>query len=211
LKKTRPSIPKRLRLLGPLASLLPIALIVVAFALLYFLPSLFQKREFTLEGTPDKRAAQLPQFPLETKMTVIQAGKSGRTVGTKISLRDLLKESPVIVNFWATWCPPCIDEFPSLEVFGSQLSSSPQKTLPRLVTISVDDAASDVARMYKTLEFAPTMLVLHDPEGAVARQVGTTKFPETYLIGKDGATIHKWVGPQNWLAADVLRRLAQFK
>lgn len=192
-----------------LASLFPVALLGIGFAALYFLPPLFQKKHFKLEGTPDKRATELLPFPKETKFNVIQSGNSGLKVGSKVSLSELLKDSPLIINFWATWCPPCIDEFPSINVFSGQLDQPKDKKLPRLVTISVDEAASDVTKMYQTLDFTPSVLVLHDPNGVYARAIGTTKFPETYFLAQDGKPLYKWVGPQSWLSGDVLRKIAQ--
>lgn len=76
-----------------------------------------------------------------------------------------------------------------------------------LITISVDDRLDDITKLERTLDFKPTFSVLYDKDGELARSLGTTKFPETYLINKSGKILYKWLGPQNWLSEDVLRQL----
>jgi thiol-disulfide isomerase/thioredoxin len=113
----------------------------------------------------------------------------------------------LIVNFWATWCAPCIEELPALEALFRSLKEKNDPSLPGLVTLSVDEKASDVHRLFASLAFKPSFPVWHDVDGSFGESVGTTKFPETYWIGQDGKVKHKWLGPQNWLSDAVVRRL----
>jgi cytochrome c biogenesis protein CcmG, thiol:disulfide interchange protein DsbE len=125
---------------------------------------------------------------------------------SKITLAELAAHSTegLLVNFWATWCPPCLEELPALDYLNRQLERAPKGKMPLLVTISVDEAVEDVSGLFETLDFSPTLLVLHDPNGNFSAELGTTRFPETYWISPSGAIQYKWIGPQNWLSEEVL-------
>lgn len=120
----------------------------------------------------------------------------------------LESKAGVIINFWATWCPPCLEELPSLEMLERQLRKE-KEILPRLVTVSVDESVGHIATLFQGLDFSPSFLILFDTDANLSRSVGTTKFPETYWVGKDGTILHKWIGPQNWLDAGVLNKIRQ--
>ncbi|MCB9253941.1 MAG: TlpA family protein disulfide reductase [Bdellovibrionaceae bacterium] len=113
----------------------------------------------------------------------------------------------LIINFWATWCAPCLDELPSLEQLNRRLRNA--NVGPRFLTISVDETTAPIDQLFKTLEFRPSFLVLHDPDGDFARQLGTTRFPETYWIDRNGKILHRWIGPQDWLSKEVVDKLAE--
>ena len=89
------------------------------------------------------------------------------------------------------------------------LSKTIQKgsKVPTLITISVDDRIEDISKLESTLDFKPTFSVMYDREGELARTMGTTKFPETYLVNAQGKILYKWLGPQDWLSDDVLQQL----
>lgn len=129
------------------------------------------------------------------------------TLPKTITLRELTKKNPkgILVNFWATWCPPCIQEMPSLEYFHRKITAN----LPQLITVSVDEKPQDVFALFQTLDYPISLTVLHDPLGELSRRVGTSKFPETYWINSIGEIKYKWAGPQNWLGPDVLNVLAR--
>lgn len=171
------------------------------FALLVVLPQHLEKSHYTFPV-----GSSLPTaFPVEATLKWLQpVGKSG----VKTSLNELLKDLPkgALVNFWATWCPPCLEELPSLEYLNRQLKKHPN-TFPPLITISVDEKPEDVFTLFKSLDFKVSFTVLYDSEGKLAQSVGTTKFPETYWISPEGKILYKWVGPQDWLSPEVLNPL----
>jgi len=176
--------------------------ILVALAVL---PSYFRKSHF-LYTASESTPKEAMRFDLDRPF----ARLNRTALGEKTTLRKLMQDHPagVLINFWATWCPPCLDELPSLEQLHRQLEAKKDPKLPALVTISVDERPREVWELYKTLSFQPTFDVLYDPEGEYAQSLGTNKFPDTFWVGTDGTVRYKWLGPQDWASDAVLRRLA---
>ena len=114
---------------------------------------------------------------------------------------DDLKGKVVVLNFWATWCPPCIEEMPSLEKLHEALAS---KGLA-VVAVSVDERFSDIERFVD--EWNLTFTVLHDNGMKVSRSYQTFKYPETYIIDRNGRLKSKVVGERDWVAPSVIRDL----
>lgn len=104
----------------------------------------------------------------------------------------------VMVHFWATWCPPCVEELPTLErlyrsYFGKDLE---------ILAVSVDEGgAGAVGQFMQRNKFA--LPVLLNPDQSVARSYGTLKFPETYLIDRDGIVRRKIIGAADWTSPAV--------
>jgi|GEM_PF-733144 len=119
------------------------------------------------------------QFDLE-KMT-----------GGRLKLTEL-NDKVVFLNFWATWCPPCVEEMPSIRSLHAKLKSNEKF---EMLLVSADESWDPVRKFFGN-EPAP-FTVLLDPEGDVARQYGTIRFPETYVI-IDGRVRGFIEGPRNW-------------
>ena len=187
-------------------TILGFAIIAIFMGSLAFLPEVLRQKHYAV---PDKSAPEtLSQFPMTQKFRVLNIDAQKRvTVGKETTLEEVAKGRDLIINFWATWCPPCIEEFPSLEMLGRQLKATP--SLPLVVAISVDAKFEDVKELIPKLDFVPSFVVLHDPNGDFAMTVGTNKFPETYWVKANGKLVHKWPGPQEWLSRDVLSQLSR--
>jgi len=189
-----------------------ILVVVGLLVLLGFLPKWVRRTRFQYPSPQATDAAEKALFPLDHAFAVV-AGRANLPPALKgraqVTLGDLAALAPngLLVNFWATWCPPCLDELPGLDYLNRQLQLRSKEQLPMLVTISVDEASQDVTGLFETLDFSPTVLVLHDPNGYFSARMGTTRFPETYWVETNGAVRHKWIGPQNWLSEEVLGTL----
>jgi len=184
--------------------------IIGFFAILVAAPVIFSRWNYKFDDVGSVAETNNKSIPIQARLGVFRYAGFGKN--KRVTLEELLKaeEAPILVNFWATWCPPCLEELPSLESFYRQLSASTRNGKPlaaKLFTISVDDRLEDITSLESTLDFKPTFPVLHDREGELARSLGTTKFPETYLVNNKGEILYKWLGPQNWLSQDVLRQL----
>ncbi len=95
----------------------------------------------------------------------------------------------VVLNFWATWCPPCVTEMPSLE----RLSKLDKVTV---LTVSVDRDL-DILRNF-VAQHGLTLTVARDPERRLAARYGTYKYPETYILGPNGKVHDKMFGAVDW-------------
>jgi thiol-disulfide isomerase/thioredoxin len=179
-------------------------LIVIFLGLLYWVEPLLKQRTRSFEVSSSQNTPQTI-VPVDKLLVEIKSNKPVSLEGLLIQARR--PNGKLLVNFWATWCDPCIEEIPTLAALGSQMQNQSDEALPILVTISVDESAEAVRKFAKTLNRPLPFLVLHDPDGAFSRQLGVTKFPETFLIDSKGKILQKWIGPQDWLSLEVLQFL----
>ena len=107
----------------------------------------------------------------------------------------------VILNFWATWCPPCVEELPSMIDMQNRMRS---KGIV-VVGVSIDVDADAYHRFIKLRNV--NFVTVRDPEQKVAAMYGTTGWPESYVIDRKGVVRRKFVGPVNWNSPDVVQFL----
>ena len=111
----------------------------------------------------------------------------------------------VLLNFWATWCPPCRDEEPSLR----QLARAMDPGKFQLVAISVDEGGWPAIDKFFAGNPPPYAVAL-DQTARISQVYGTTKFPESYLIDSSGTLRLKFIGPRNWTDPAVFTLLASY-
>lgn len=100
----------------------------------------------------------------------------------------------VLVNFWATWCAPCVKEFPSLKGLVQKMQGQVV-----VLAISYDKQVEDVDTFVKAFGVAPEgFLIAWDPERKTSPLFGTDVLPETYIIGRDGKLVRKIAGETVW-------------
>lgn len=135
--------------------------------------------------------------------------------GRPVSLGDLRGEV-VLLNIWATWCPPCREEMPSMQRLHQRLG--PEGL--RIVAVSVDAApgaldaggrpGGDIAAFGREMGLEFTLW--HDPSGRIQQAYRTTGVPESFVIDRDGTIIKKVIGATEWDSeanVDLIRRLLQ--
>jgi peroxiredoxin len=122
--------------------------------------------------------------------------------GQPVRLREL-RGKVVLLNFWATWCAPCLHEMPSME----RLFQTFQHTAFVLLAISMDRQGAEVARPFVD-NLRLTFPVLLDPASEVARQYGVRGLPTTYLIGADGRLLGAVVGARDWYRTEAKALIA---
>jgi len=115
---------------------------------------------------------------------------AGLTQGS-VSLHDYPRQV-VVLNFFATWCPPCVEETPGLERFAEQMRRQGVTVLG--VSVDQDGAALENFAADQHLSFP----ILRDPDRSIAHGYGTFQFPETYIIDQDGRVAEKLIGPMDW-------------
>ena len=117
------------------------------------------------------------------------------------AMHSLPKGEVVLLNFWATWCPPCRKEIPSMIELHETYAPKGLK----IVAISVDQQRDALASFVR--EFKMPFLVLHDAGGPVSKGYGVIRFPETFLIGRDGKIRHHLIGAVDWMSEPVTRTI----
>jgi peroxiredoxin len=104
----------------------------------------------------------------------------------------------VVLNFWATWCPPCVAEMPSLERLHQRFRDRGLVVLG----VSVDTDAAEYQNFLRTYNI--TFPNYRDPEKRISTRYGTFMYPETYIIDRQGRLVRKVIGAYEWDSPDIL-------
>ena len=107
--------------------------------------------------------------------------------GKRVTASDL-RGKVVVLNFWASWCPPCVQETPSLNEFAKMLAPSGVV----VVGISVDQNEQQYRDFLK--RFQVGYLTARDPAQNSSYRYGTYQFPESYIIDRNGKVVRKFAG-----------------
>lgn len=109
----------------------------------------------------------------------------------------------VVLNFWATWCPPCVEEIPSLVEMQRRMKSKGITVLA--VSVDVDENA------YKQFvkDHNVNLLTVRDPNQKSNELYGTFKFPETYVIDRKGIMRRKFIGAVDWTDPEIAEFLSR--
>jgi len=107
----------------------------------------------------------------------------------------------LVLNFWATWCPPCVEEVPSLNLLQRRLEGTPVTVL----AISVDQDAAAYQRFLQT--YGILFPTARDADAEIPHRYGTVRYPETYIIDPHGRVTRKIVGPTDWNNPEMVQYL----
>ena len=118
--------------------------------------------------------------------------------GKAVSLSDY-HGKVVLLNFWATWCPPCKAEMPSMESLYRQMKDD------GLVILAVNIEPNGPETVTAFLKENPhTFPILYDDKASVQKLYGVYKFPETFVIRKDGTIDDRVIGAIDWAHPDAV-------
>ena len=102
----------------------------------------------------------------------------------------------VLLNFWATWCEPCVIELPSLLQLHHQM--------PNLVILAVSIDDDPAAYSNFIVQHHVDLITVRDPSQSAASLFHTDMWPETYVIDRKGIIRSKFVGPQDWTSPEMV-------
>ncbi len=127
---------------------------------------------------------------------------------------DQLKDKVVILNFWASWCEPCVKEYPSMKKLVAELDGD-----VILVAVTNDEIQEDVTNFLKAFgdvsgrgDVSENVEILWDPERKIANQFGVVRLPESFIFNKQGRLERKIIGYEEWYgpqAVAYFRALAE--
>jgi peroxiredoxin len=120
----------------------------------------------------------------------------------RVELRDFTGKI-VVLNFWATWCPPCVEELPTLVELQQQFK---EKGVT-VIGVSVDVDADVYHRFLKDHKI--DFLTVRDPDQKTNNLYGTFKFPETYIIDRNGIVRRKFIGAVDWTQPEIVNFLSK--
>ena len=120
----------------------------------------------------------------------------------KVTLSEL-RGKVVVLNFWATWCPPCIEETPALLQMSQKLRDKGVVVLA--ISVDADGDAYHKFIKDRNIDF----LTVRDPDEKTSNLYGSFKWPETYIIDRDGVVRRKFIGAVEWTSPEVMDYLTK--
>jgi peroxiredoxin len=114
-----------------------------------------------------------------------------------------LRGDPVMLNVWATWCPPCREEMPGLQALHERYGGRGLQ----VVAVSIDSRGSEPTIEAFLQEYGVTFTILHDVAEDISTQFRTPGVPATFLLDRDGIIVHRWIGKFDPMADDVTARV----
>jgi peroxiredoxin len=115
-----------------------------------------------------------------------------------------LQGKVVFLNFWATWCPPCREEMPSMQKLYTKL---PKEKFTMLALFNKDDPTA-VERFVTQLNI--TFPILSDEYNIIGERYGLAGLPETFIIDKQGVIREKFIGPAEWDSQQVVEMIEKY-
>ncbi|MEJ2201464.1 MAG: TlpA disulfide reductase family protein [Desulfuromonadaceae bacterium] len=121
--------------------------------------------------------------------------------GKQVRLSDY-RDKVVMLNFWATWCPPCRAEMPSMARLHTAMAG---EDFVLLALNAEENGEEDVANFLK--KHPQGFPIVFDMEGRAQAAFGVYRFPETFIINKDGTILNRVIGGREWDNRNIIEYL----
>ena len=182
---------RRLDALGTtalLSYLLVGGLLVFGFALAIFPAVEAQNAAACKPLRPEARPGPAPEFVVQD------------LEGNEVRLSDF-RGKFVVINFWATFCEPCITEWPQVERLAERVADREDIVV---LAISIDPERDPIEPFLEQMALTDTEVqVLWDPTESVHNAFGTTNIPDTYFVDEEGQIVHAFVNVRDWGSPDA--------
>ena len=110
-----------------------------------------------------------------------------------------LRGKVVVLNFWATWCGPCVEELPSLMEM--------QRRMPDVAVVAISTDEDDAVYRHFLKEHNVQLNTVRDGQQKVNALYGSFRYPETYVIDRQGVLRRKFIGAQDWTSPEIISYL----
>jgi peroxiredoxin len=136
---------------------------------------------------PSNIGKPAPMFTMSDGVQTVDLGK--------------LRGRVVVLNLWATWCAPCVEELPSLLTL--------QQKMPGIAVVAVSTDQDDTVYRKFLVKHHVDVLTVRDADQKVNQMYGTVMIPETYIIDRQGVIRRKFIGAQDWTGSEIVDYLAR--
>ena len=163
-----------------------LTILFVFIACVFLIVFLRKERDSTLKtAEPIQPGLEMPNFTFPD------------INGKEVSLSDH-RGKVVLVNVWATWCPPCRQEMPSMQSLYEKFKGEKFEIL----AVSIDSEGREAVTPFMQ-KMNLTFPALLDPGETIRSLYGITGVPESFIIDKQGILVEKIIGPINWATPEV--------
>lgn len=122
--------------------------------------------------------------------------------------KDNFENKTLIVTFWASWCSPCVEEFPSF----LQLLKAKENVV--ILAVSLDEETKEALGFLKSMSIdssTKNFIVTHDIEKTISKSFGVIRLPESFIFDKNGKFLRKIVGATDWASEGSLNYFSKFE
>ena len=127
------------------------------------------------------------------------------TVGGDTISLGALRGHAVLINTWATWCPPCTAEMPGLQRLFAAFADSGLL----VIGVNIDQPGAEAKIRDFVARHALRFTIAADPDQRISRTFGTIGVPETFLLDRNGRLVERWTGQIDPMSADVIAKVRE--
>jgi cytochrome c biogenesis protein CcmG, thiol:disulfide interchange protein DsbE len=157
----------------------------------------------TVRSATDGACGALRPNSLSASLRALAADFTLPDLSGKMVSLGQLRGKPVLVSFFATWCPPCVEEAPSLDALARRLGDK-----ATVLIVSVDEDREAVEKFFAK---GTAATVVRDETKKVADSFGTSKFPESFLFDAGGKLRHAFISNRDWSVPEAAACVASLR
>lgn len=151
---------------------------------------------------PGQAGAGSGQLEVHRRRVALAPAEFLTEAGERRSIADF-RQRGLVVNVWATWCPPCVEEMPALDRLAGFVGGAGIEVL----ALSQDRGGAAIVRAFYARHMLRNLAVWLDPRGAAARAWGVRALPTTLIVDREGLEAARLQGVAAWDAPEMVAQL----